>query len=29
MHYEQRGWDSDGHPKKETLEKLKLAEFAV
>ncbi len=29
MYYEQRGWDSDGHPKKETLEKLKLVEFAV
>ncbi|NTW09605.1 MAG: aldehyde ferredoxin oxidoreductase, partial [Anaerolineaceae bacterium] len=29
MYYEQRGWDSEGHPKKETLEKLKLVEFAV
>jgi aldehyde:ferredoxin oxidoreductase len=29
MYYEQRGWDSDGHPKKETLEKLNLMEFAV
>jgi aldehyde:ferredoxin oxidoreductase len=29
MYYEQRGWDSDGHPKKETLEELKLVEFAV
>jgi aldehyde:ferredoxin oxidoreductase len=29
MYYEQRGWDSAGHPKKETLEKLKLMEFAV
>jgi len=29
MYYEQRGWDSQGHPKKETLEKLKLVEFAV
>jgi aldehyde:ferredoxin oxidoreductase len=29
MYYEQRGWDSAGHPKKETLEKLKLVEFAV
>ncbi len=29
MYYEQRGWDSQGHPKKETLEKLRLVEFAV
>jgi aldehyde:ferredoxin oxidoreductase len=29
MYYEQRGWNSDGHPKLETLEKLNLKEFAV
>jgi aldehyde:ferredoxin oxidoreductase len=29
MYYEQRGWDSDGRPKHETLEKLNLMEFAV
>ncbi len=27
MYYEQRGWDSDGHPKPETLERLNLKEF--
>ena len=27
MYYEQRGWDTDGHPKPETLERLNLKEF--
>jgi aldehyde:ferredoxin oxidoreductase len=29
MYYEQRGWDVDGHPNQDTLEKLNLLEFAV
>jgi aldehyde:ferredoxin oxidoreductase len=29
MYYEQRGWNTDGHPTPDTLEKLKLMEFAV
>jgi aldehyde:ferredoxin oxidoreductase len=29
MYYEQRGWDVDGHPNHDTLEKLNLLEFAV
>ena len=29
MYYDQRGWTSDGLPKKETLEKLNLMEFAT